>query len=1122
METLIGSVKSIVFESQQSDFKVFTIKRKDHSIFRVTGEFPQIMIGAKIEVHGEFKSHPKYGMAFKADAHTFNYDGNAESICLYIQSIAKWVGPQRSYAIAEKFGSDIQNIIENNPERLMEIEGIGEKIAESIADAWKLNRNMKDIQVFLHGLGLGLAKIRRIINMFGAETEKILTDNPWILCQHGFGFTTCDYIANKLEKDMHSDSRFRQFILYTLLQVSNSGHLFLYPSQLLEALNMYNKKAQYPFQGKDFTLEDIAPHVRELVSNAAIVNDQNRIYELSSFFYENESAKLLTKILNTKSSCRLDPNEAEAFIERYEAQNSIALSCNFKLSDEQKNGIRHFFSEKVLIITGFPGSGKCLGKDTPVLMFDGTIKKVQDIVVGDLLMGDDSTPREVLTLARGEDNLYKVTPIKGDSYVVNSDHILSLKESPDSAGYFIKGKVRDVSVKEYLKMSNFYKHHLKGYRVPVEFKNDVVLPIDPYLIGFWLGNGSKDVPRVSTPFKEALDYIDNLVEPLGLSVKKVCGDNVDYGITCDRNSELYNKLKDKHHPNLFLDSLRALNLIENKHIPDIYKFSSRENRLKLIAGIIDSDGYSDKKMEYDLLFTNKKLAEDVVFLVKSLGFAAYLKECYKKYNTTKKGHHYSGVTKAYRFSISGESLDKIPVVVKKRMVGQRKQKKDVLVTGIKVEPCGYGDYYGFEITGNGRFLLGDFTVTHNTTLQKAIVQIMKEKGIKFELMTPTGIAAKKLANTVESDAYTIHRRLGYKGNVWDFNNTNKYSTDVIVVDEVSMIDQEVFYRLLSAIYSNTKIVFVGDNDQLPSVGPGCVLKELIESKQIKTVFLDKIFRQDKCSEIVLEAKKIRDGDQDLTYFRSDPNSDIWHISDKDEKRIENTIVKFAQQLKEKAKEKNNLTFQVITPRNEGSLSVFSLNTALQQALNPPDPDKMEIKLDGGVIRKGDRVLIRKNNYELGVFNGDIGKVVIITPYSIVIDIEDTYDQNRRVEIQLKLADDMIKLAYCLTCHKVQGSEYSVVILPLIKAHGSMLLQRNLLYTAITRAKKKVVLIGQTSAIEQAINNDKIQKRNTLLAERIGQWKSGTGITMRSICSHSSDSQNNLILKQLLLLEEGSK
>jgi exodeoxyribonuclease V alpha subunit len=409
--------------------------------------------------------------------------------------------------------------------------------------------------------------------------------------------------------------------------------------------------------------------------------------------------------------------------------------------------------------------------------------------------------------------------------------------------------------------------------------------------------------------------------------------------------------------------------------------------------------------------------------------------------------------------------------------------------------------------------------TGKTQIVKALVQLMKENNISFELLTPTGIAAKKLGSTAGCEAYTIHRRLGYKGDRWDNNALNKYSTQAVVADEMSMVDQEVFFRLLSALYSSTRFVFVGDNDQLPSVGPGSVLKELIESKEIKTVFLDKIFRQDACSDIIKEAKKIRDGDTDLSLFSTDKTKDIWHIREKVPEKIEQTIIKFAQQLKERAKVSGNaLAFQIITPRNQGPLSVDTLNVALQEALNPPDKDKKEIRLNHSIIRKGDRIMVRKNNYELGVFNGDIGKVVFVTMDNVVVDLEDFYAESRRVEIPMKFADEMIKLAYAITCHKSQGLEYPLVIMPFIKAHGTLLLQRNLLYTAITRAKKKVIILGQASAIESAIQNDKIQRRNTRFAERIKEWMQGKGISMRDMYSGSSGYQNAAVLDRLLLLE----
>jgi exodeoxyribonuclease V alpha subunit len=759
METITGIINKIVYSKPDNDFKVFAIKRRDRSIIRVTGDFPHVIIGAKIQVHGNFKTHHKYGVAFNAESYTFDCEKSVAGITLYLRSIAKWVGPDRSMKIAEKFKDNIEEVITKTPERLMEIEGIGKKVAESISEAWLLNKEMRNIKIFLHSLGFGRRKMNKIIAALGHDTEEKLKENPWVLINYGFGFSTCDYIAYRLERDMKNVERYRWLIVYILRQTLSAGHLFLYPQQLLNAFNKYNRQTPYPFKENDFTLEEIAPYVKHMVTERFIINDRNRIYDLDSFYYETETATLLSRIKNTPSDIKcFEEEDVEAYIQRYEKEHSIK---DFKLKAKQKEAIRSFFKEKVMIMTGFPGSGK-------------------------------------------------------------------------------------------------------------------------------------------------------------------------------------------------------------------------------------------------------------------------------------------------------------------------------------------------------------------TETVRSFVQYMKEKGIEFELITPTGISAKKLGYTANHSAYTIHRRFGYRGSDgWEYNKNTKYQTDVVIVDETSMVDMELLYRLISALYSKTKVIFVGDNDQLPSVGPGCCLRDMINCGEIKTIFLNEIVRQDNASDIVKASKKIRDGDSDLSLFKSDSASDIWHIEDYNEDRIENTLKKFCIQLKERAKTKKNVTFQIITPRNQGPLSVFTLNNLLQEVLNPRNPEKAEVTLGEYTIRKGDRIIIRKNNYDLGVFNGDVGKAVFITSGSITVDIEDSEESSRRIEIPLGIAEDMVKLAYCLTIHKAQGLEYTLVIIPFIEAHGTLLLQRNLLYTALTRAKKKVIMIGQSSAIEYAIQNDKIQKRNTLLSERIKEWMNGTGISLRTMCSDSENCQNAQYLEQLL-------
>lgn len=766
METLLGTVQKVLWRSDEADnnYKVFVLRGKSGKRDTISGDFPELVEGASIEIHGDYKDHPKYGRGFRAKAHSFTYDkASVNSTALYLQSIAKFIGPTRAYSLSAYFKEELESVIENTPERLLEVENIGKVVADNLVKAWQDHKEEKGVKIFLFSLGLTELKVKKILLSFGLEAEAKIKENPFLLCFVGFGFTTCDYIAQKLKIEATDPLRFTHFIIYTLKEHLSSGHLFLYDHQIVTSINTYNQNTLFKFKNSEVKLEDLEPHLLKLVEQGYIVKDENRYYEINSYFYESESARILSLIAEKKDTCNYEGVDIEAFIKDYEISQQDPRSTEvFKLSDDQRDAIRSFIKEKILIVTGNPGTGK-------------------------------------------------------------------------------------------------------------------------------------------------------------------------------------------------------------------------------------------------------------------------------------------------------------------------------------------------------------------TQTTKAFVQFMIKHNTSFELLSPTGIASKKLGTTTGYEAYTIHRRLGYKGDSWDYNTSNKYNTQVVILDESSMIDMEVFYRTISALYTHTKLVFVGDNDQLPSVGPGRVLNELIKSGSIKTIALKNIFRQAEKSDIIKEAKKIREGDIDLSLFKGDKTADIFFLRSNDTQVIENTIVKFANELKDKMKTKKN-TFQIITPRNNGPLSVETLNTVLQESLNPKRENEREVNLSKCIIRKGDRVRIKKNNYQLGVFNGDIGKVKMITGSAIFIEIDD-FEGTKEVEVPLEIAEDTLKLAYCVTCHSSQGMEYDLVILPLVKQHGKRILQRNLLYTAITRAKSKVIVLGQGSAIVDAIENDKIQERNTLLSQRIQKWMKKEGTTLQELYTNPNNYQNAQTLKQLLLCEE---
>lgn len=361
-----------------------------------------------------------------------------------------------------------------------------------------------------------------------------------------------------------------------------------------------------------------------------------------------------------------------------------------------------------------------------------------------------------------------------------------------------------------------------------------------------------------------------------------------------------------------------------------------------------------------------------------------------------------------------------------------------------------------------------------TLITKAVVGLAKRMHLTLTCMAPTGISAKKLSSTVNHEASTIHRGLGFRGKEWVYNEQNKFETDVIILDESSMIDQEVFYRLMSALRSRVHMVIVGDDNQLPSVGAGNVLKELINSKAVPVIRLETIFRQAEASDIIKVAHKIKNGDNDLSLFKPDPEADVFFIRESNLLNIERFLVKLAQKFKDERR-----LFQIITPRNEGPLSVSVLNKILQEVLNPPAEGLEEINLGQFMIRRGDRIVIKKNDYENMVFNGDTGKVIRIGGGTITVSVDE-----RQITLSVEDLNTKMKLAYAISVHGCQGQEYPYVILPFVNQFGKMLLQRNLLYTAITRAKTKVISIGHASALERAINNASVYKRNTKLGDRV--------------------------------------
>jgi superfamily II DNA or RNA helicase len=434
----------------------------------------------------------------------------------------------------------------------------------------------------------------------------------------------------------------------------------------------------------------------------------------------------------------------------------VVLNFNGQLKEHQVD-----FCNKVLkelktnnscIAVSATGSGKCHAIDTPILMFDGSIKMVQDIIIGDQLMGDDSTPRKVLNLGTGEDVMYEIVPNKGESFTVNSDHILCLKctgalKVSYAKTYKLKWKAEifnnkkikieskyfnteieakkylekfdkesticEISIKSYLNLPDYIKKKLTLYRVSVEFTPKEI-PFDPYIIGLWLGDGTSANSIITNQDAEVIIYLFKKLPEYEMYL------HYDFGYSY--------RISDSKNRNKFTRILRDLNLLNNKHIPDLYKINSRKIRLELLAGLLDSDGHLQKNC-YQFVQKNESIANNVVYLARSLGFSANKHKRNKEFI-------YKGILKktfCFVILISGDIYE-IPCKIKRKQATPRNDfhkgqqlKKNVSNLSFKVIEKSRDNYYGFELDNNGRYLLGNFIVTHNTAMALWLTSQIKKR-----------------------------------------------------------------------------------------------------------------------------------------------------------------------------------------------------------------------------------------------------------------------------------------------------------------------------------------------------------------------------------------------------------
>ena len=390
-----------------------------------------------------------------------------------------------------------------------------------------------------------------------------------------------------------------------------------------------------------------------------------------------------------------------------------------------------------------------------------------------------------------------------------------------------------------------------------------------------------------------------------------------------------------------------------------------------------------------------------------------------------------------------------------------------------------------ESIRHGLLVLTGGPGTGKTTTINTMIRFFESEGMSILLAAPTGRAAKRMTEATGYESQTIHRLLEVNGNPeeegsvsgFQRNRDNPLETDILIIDEMSMVDLSLMHALLSAVVPGTRLILVGDVNQLPSVGPGSVLKDIILSGRFPVVTLTRIFRQAGESDIVVNAHKINAGE---TVVLDNKSRDFFFLRRQEADVIIGVIITLIQKKLPKYVGAPQSEIQVMTPTRKGLLGVERLNSILQRYLNPPEPGKEEKEINGRIFRKGDKVMQIKNNYQIawevrtkhgvavdqgmGVFNGDVGCITEVDLYGGTLDVE--YDEHRKVTYSFESTDEL-ELAYAITVHKSQGSEYPAVILPLLPG-PRLLYNRNLLYTAVTRAKKCLTIVGSESVFQEKI------------------------------------------------------
>lgn len=1082
-----GSVVGVVVKAKQKPdgWSILTMDVDGVSVAWV-GVMPPVHEGQVLMGIGTYETD-KYrgGLQLKVDAIVPHVVKTVAGIEAYLAGKGiKGIGKGNAKKIVQHFGLLTVDILDINPDRIVEVKGITADKAAAIAKAWAETRAEAAVAIFLLDHGASPSVARKIVERYGKRARWIVENNPYKLAEdiNGVGFKKADEIAKKVGIAHDSPERAQAGTIFVLREQTDKGHCFTFHDDLVK------DTAKLLTVTYDLVREAIVQLTTdEKVVRCATGPDGKgdaAIYSKEMHRAETYVARRLLMLRDAPLAPDAESKE-KPVAERVDAAiKAFESDAKITLAPAQREAVEAVAREKILVITGGPGVGKATEIHAKVLTPTGW-RMVGELSVGDLVidaMSGKATP-VVGVYDQGELPVFRVTMDDGGSVLCSEDHLFLTKTRSDRRDRReIKIPPKSGSVKTVAEiMSTIVRagdggaNHSIPLCAPAIFEPCGSIPIDPWMLGAYLGDGysGKSMVALKKPEQDVLARFASSA-PLGDRRGRRADPSVVSIIGQDG------------HRSATSNALGGLGLLEKKShekfIPEAYLRASVADRISLLQGLCDTDGTviasAGKSIEYST--ASPYLRDGILFLVGSLG--GWYRCVERPTHYMLKGVRHEART-SYRITFAFPHGNIVPVSSEKHLAKWNDTPNRIAERFIRsVEPEGTAPCRCIALADDSShlYITDDFVVTHNTAVTKAVLGAFRAAQVPVRFAAPTGRAAKRMSEATGHEAMTIHRMLGFNPETGGFMHTANNpipNCGLLLLDEVSMLELQLTRDVLAATPTGARVVFVGDVDQLPSVGPGAVLRDVIDSGEIKTVRLTQIFRQAKGSQIIEQAHRINRGE--MPVGDTTTSGEFYWVEREEEHAAAEAVIECVTRRIPSRFGISHDNIQVLTPMHKGEAGTTELNKALQAALNPSSGP--ELRRGEHTFRIRDRVIHKKNDSQRDVYNGDIGHIVSIEPDNKDCTIVCQFD-GRLIEYTSKQVVHL-KLAYALSTHSSQGGQFEAVVQVLLRRHYPML-SRNLLYTGVTRGKKLVVMIADRSAVKVALSAVRKEDRRTMLRQRL--------------------------------------